>query len=202
MRACPAQAHWLDGEAITPVLPMGGVIDRHRRHPHSGAEPVAGVASVGDAWACTNPSLGRGMGLGLSHAALLRRVLREHGDDPADLARAWEDETQRTMTPWYRSTVVTDRARLAQIDAIRAGVEVTAGPPADVASRVRAAFPVATGRDPDVFRAAIEIANCLALPSEVFERPGFAQRVLEVAGDDLAPPSSGPTRQQVLELVS
>jgi hypothetical protein len=27
--ACPLHAHWLDGEPITDVLPMGGTIDRY-----------------------------------------------------------------------------------------------------------------------------------------------------------------------------
>src|SRR5262249_24112480 len=29
--ACPLHAHWLDGEPISDVLPMGGVLDRYRR---------------------------------------------------------------------------------------------------------------------------------------------------------------------------
>jgi 2-polyprenyl-6-methoxyphenol hydroxylase-like FAD-dependent oxidoreductase len=31
LAACPLQAHWLDGEPITEILPMAGVLDRHRR---------------------------------------------------------------------------------------------------------------------------------------------------------------------------
>ena len=64
-------------------MPMGGVIDRYRRYAGNGAGPVTGVASVADAWACTNPSLGRGMALGLAHTGAAARVVREHGDDPA-----------------------------------------------------------------------------------------------------------------------
>jgi hypothetical protein len=70
----------------------------------------------------------------------------------------------------------------------------------DVAARLRAAMPLAMSRDPDVFRAGLEISNCLALPQDVFARPGLARRVLEAAGDDTAPPP-GPTREQVLQLV-
>jgi len=29
--ACPEQAHWLDGEPLTPILPMAGILDRYRR---------------------------------------------------------------------------------------------------------------------------------------------------------------------------
>src|SRR5215218_3239872 len=56
VRASPRHAHWLDGEPITGVLPMGGVMDRLRD-----PAPAPGVVSVADAWACTNPTLGRGI---------------------------------------------------------------------------------------------------------------------------------------------
>ena len=201
MRACPLHAHWLDGEPLTPVMPMGGVVDRYRRYGGNGTAAPAGVASVGDAWACTNPSLGRGIALGLAHAALLRAVVREHGDDPARLVDAWDEATERELTPWYRATVAFDRARLAEIDAIRNGAEPPAPAPDDIAARVRAALPLAMSRDPDVFRAGLEISSCLALPQEVFARPGLAQRVLEAAGGEVAR-LPGPDRAQVLELVA
>lgn len=205
VRSCPLHAHWLDGEPLTPVMPMGGVVDRYRRYAGngngSGTAAPAGVASVGDAWACTNPSLGRGIALGLAHAALLRAVMREHGDDPARLADAWDEATERELTPWYRATVAFDRARLAEIDAIRSGIEPPVAALDDVAARVRAALPLAMSRDPDVFRAGMEISSCLALPQEVFARPGLAQKVLEAAGGEVAR-LPGPDRAQVLELVA
>jgi len=44
-----------------------------------GGQPVVtGIVSVGDAWSCTNPSLGRGMTMGLMHAAGTAGVIREH----------------------------------------------------------------------------------------------------------------------------
>ena len=69
-------------------MAMGGVIDRYRSST-ARRRPALGVLSVADAWACTNPSMGRGMSLGLAHAALLRRVVREHGERPADLVAAF-----------------------------------------------------------------------------------------------------------------
>ena len=201
VRSCPLHAHWLDGEPMTPVMPMGGVVDRYRRYGGNGAAGPAGVVSVAEAWACTNPSLGRGIALGLLHAALLRGVVREHADHPARLADAFVEATERELTPWYRATVAFDRARLAEIDAIRNGAEPPAPAPEDVAGRVRAALPLAMSRDPDVFRAGLEISSCLALPQEVFARPGLAQRVLEAAGGEVAR-LPGPDRAQVLELVA
>jgi 2-polyprenyl-6-methoxyphenol hydroxylase-like FAD-dependent oxidoreductase len=153
VRTCPQQAHWLDGEPITDVMAMGGVIDRYRS-----PMPAPGIVSVADAWACTNPSLGRGITLGLVHAALLRRVVREQG------VAAFEDVTERELTPYYRATVATDRARLAEMDALRTGAPL---PPEDP---VRAAFARAITHDADAYRAALDISNCLALPQDVLAR--------------------------------
>ena len=37
--ACPLHAHWLDGEPISGVLPMAGVLDRYRRLAVDGGRP-------------------------------------------------------------------------------------------------------------------------------------------------------------------
>jgi flavin-dependent dehydrogenase len=61
----PLAAHWRDGTPISDVDAIAGIEDRYRRLVVDG-EPVAtGVVAVGDAWACTNPSLGRGASIGL-----------------------------------------------------------------------------------------------------------------------------------------
>jgi 2-polyprenyl-6-methoxyphenol hydroxylase-like FAD-dependent oxidoreductase len=196
LRACPLHAHWLDGDPITEVLPMGGVVDRYR-------DPVpaaTGVASVADACACTNPSLGRGMALGLAHAARLRDVVRERIEDPRGFAEAWREATESELAPWYRATVATDRARLAEIEALRAGR--APAPPHDPAGMLRAALPAAMGRDADIFRAGMEIMGCLTLPQEVFARPGVAERVLALASEQNGVLRPGPDREQLLQLVA
>ncbi len=58
---CPRHAHWLDGRPITGVLAIAGVTDRHRRFVLGGQPVITGFAAVGDAWACTNPTGGRGL---------------------------------------------------------------------------------------------------------------------------------------------
>ena len=58
------------------------------------------------------------------------------------------------------------------------------------------------GVDADAFRAGMEIVGCLALPSEVFARPGMAERVTKAAasrGDFRLP---GPGRAELLDIVS
>ena len=76
IRACPAHAQWLEGEPMSAVLAMAGVLDRYHRYSVDGRPLATGLASVGDAWACTNPSAGRGLSVGLIQAQQLCRVVR------------------------------------------------------------------------------------------------------------------------------
>jgi hypothetical protein len=162
--------------------------------------PLAtGVLPLADAWACTNPSLGRGIALGLVHAALLPAVVRSQLEDPVALALAWDDVTERELTPWYRATVATDRARLAEIDALRQGRRPAApeGP-----AMLAAALAQAVTLDADVFRAWLEILGCLTLPQDILARPGLAERVLALAAEAGPRPPMGPSREQALALVA
>jgi 2-polyprenyl-6-methoxyphenol hydroxylase-like FAD-dependent oxidoreductase len=200
VRACPLHAHWLDGEPLSGIAAMGGVVDRYRRMVVGGQPVATGVLPVADASACTNPSAGRGIALGLMQVAMLPAIVREHAADPPALVRAWDEATEREVTPWYRATVAADRARLAEIDALRQG----STPPArdDVASRVAAALPAAMALDPDAFRAGLQIIGCLALPQDVFARPGLAERVLQLAAEAPPRPPMAPARDEVLALLS
>ncbi|OLT16549.1 hypothetical protein BJF78_14125 [Pseudonocardia sp. CNS-139] len=65
------------GEPITDVQVMSGLNDRRRTLAVDGEPVVTGLVAIGDAWASTNPSLGRGSTMGLIHACLLRGVLRQ-----------------------------------------------------------------------------------------------------------------------------
>jgi hypothetical protein len=207
LSACPLHAHWLDGEPVTGVMPMGGILERYRRYVVDG-EPVAtGIVPLGDAWACTDPALGRGLSFALLHALVLRDAVRTHLDrGPRAFSLAFDEATEREMTPWYRATQSTDHKRLAEVQAIRDGAEIP--PPADFAGRVSAGLPAAMMRDPDIFRAALEITNCVSLPQEVFTRPGMAERIVELAAENgtsngrLSGHLPGPTRQELLEIVS
>jgi 2-polyprenyl-6-methoxyphenol hydroxylase-like FAD-dependent oxidoreductase len=197
--ACPLHAHWLDGEPISEVVVMGGVLDRYRRPIADGQPVAAGVALLADAWACTNPSLARGLALGLAHAVRLRDVVRSHVEDPRAFADAWDAVTEAEFTPWYRATVAVDRARLAEMHALANGEEPQIPP--DPAAAVRARFPRAAARDPDLFRAFMEIVGCLTLPAKILARPGLAERVLELTDPDEPSPPPGPTRAELLELI-
>jgi 2-polyprenyl-6-methoxyphenol hydroxylase-like FAD-dependent oxidoreductase len=196
--ACPLHAHWLDGEPITDVLAMGGVVDRYRRLVVDGRPIVTGVAVVADAWACTNPSLGRGMTLGLLHARRLRDFVRLHLEHPAELAEVWDTVTEAELAPWYRDTVAEDRARLRDIEAARRGGERPA--PIDREAALLAGLFGAAGQDPDLFRAMLETRVCLATTREVLARPGVPERILELAPDG-PPRLPAPGREELLALL-
>jgi 2-polyprenyl-6-methoxyphenol hydroxylase-like FAD-dependent oxidoreductase len=198
--ACPLHAHWLAGRPITDVLPMAGILDKYRRFVVDG-EPVAtGFAAVGDAWACTNPSAGRGLSVGLMHAQRLRDVVHSSLDDPYRFACEWDAVTESEIAPWYWNQIAADRARLAEINAVREGraanVKTVVPLPPEFEAVARAA-----PFDADVFRGLIETLGCLALPQEVFARPGLWDKVEAAApAEPFAIP--GPNREQLLALLA
>jgi 2-polyprenyl-6-methoxyphenol hydroxylase-like FAD-dependent oxidoreductase len=194
--ACPAQAHWLGGTPITGVLAMAGGIDRLRRFVLDGRPVVTGFAAVGDAWACTNPSAGRGLSIGIVHAQVLRRLVREHLDDPAKFAAEWNVRTDRDVAPFVHNQLAADTARIAEMDAIRNGRPL---PPAD---SPMARLVIAAGTDPDAFRALLETVLCTALPREVLARPGMLERIDRACADAPPRPAPGPDRRRLLELLA
>ena len=194
--AHPLHAHWLDGEPISDILPMGGITDRYRRFVVDGAPVATGIVSVGDAWACTNPVGGRGITMGLMHAAGLAEVVRHHVDDPLALTLAHDAMTETQLKPWYLSTVQLDRGRCAQI---KASIE---GRPAPRPADPLAALQVAMMYDADLFRAALEIVSLLSLPHELMARPGVIDRITEVARAHEAVPPPGPSRGEVLRILA
>jgi 2-polyprenyl-6-methoxyphenol hydroxylase-like FAD-dependent oxidoreductase len=197
--ACPAHKQWLDGEPITGVLPMAGVVDRFRRLLVDGRPVATGLVAVGDAMACTNPSGGRGMTLGLLGVWHLRDVIRSHLESPHRLAETWDDVAQTELTPWYRETVDEDRARFAEIEALRRGAQPA--PPTGFALLQRALL-VALLRDPDAFRAAVASRACITRLEETFADRGFVEHILEIARDSDPPPRPGPNRTQLLSLLA
>jgi hypothetical protein len=65
-----------------------------------------------------------------------------------------------------------------------------------------AAFSRAMAHDPEIFRAFMEIVGCLTLPGAILARPGFADRVRDVAARHEAAPQPGPTREELLRLIA
>jgi 2-polyprenyl-6-methoxyphenol hydroxylase-like FAD-dependent oxidoreductase len=207
VRDMPRHAHWLDGRPVTGVLTMAGVLDARRELVVDGEPVAAGLVAVGDAWACTNPSAGRGISLGLMHAQLLRRSVAEHLDDPVALARSFAARTEQVVTPYYRDQLGADAVRRAEMVACAAaGPAAAGGTPADGGTPDAAPSPMtalagAASEDPDAFRALIELLTCLAPSGEVLARPEI-HAALERHGPGGPHPVPGPDRARLLQLLA
>jgi len=201
MEACPLHAHWLQGEPIGALEAMGGMIDRYRRPISDGRPLLTGIALLGDAWACTNPSLGRGISLGLLHTKCLREVVGSHLDEgPLEFTQAWDAVTEAQLTPWYRETVAEDRDRLHEIDALRNGLEPA--PPSERASVLRGALLTAMLHDPELFRAYLSSRSVFTPLSETLAQDGMPERILELAGQHERLVLPGPSREELLALLA
>ncbi len=203
LAACPRHAHLVDGQApITGVLPVSGIADRRRTLVADGTPAATGILAVGDSWACTNPSLGRGVTLGLRHAEITAEAVGEHLGDPLALALAHDRLTTERLLPWYRLTAQADRARLAQITAVVQGrpAERPAAPPGPDLALMRDMTAGLT-RDADVFRAFIEMYGLLATPAEIAARPGMAERISQAAAGHRPSPPPGPSRAELLAML-
>jgi flavin-dependent dehydrogenase len=202
IRACPQHEQLASGgEPITGVLPASGIVNRIRHFVIDGVPVATGVLAVGDSWACTNPAGGRGMTLSLMHAAITAETVGEYLKDPMALALAHHQETKERLLPWYRDAVRSDYVRGAQLSAVIAGRRWPEAPVAPYAALMRN-FAIGVQRDADVLRAFLEIRQLLAPPHEVLARPGLIDRIKETAAGQRPVTPPGPSRPEVLALLS
>jgi 2-polyprenyl-6-methoxyphenol hydroxylase-like FAD-dependent oxidoreductase len=201
--ACPLQAHWLDGDPITGILPMSGIVDRYRRFVVDGAPVATGFVAVADAWACTNPSAGRGMTVGFMHAVRLRDALREAPDDPHAFAWRFDELTEAEVAPWYHAQIAADRVLFAQIEALREGHEPP--PPGDELGTQVASIFATMPADPELFRAGLEYIGTITPIQQIVQRPAVAHGIrvaLEAMQGSPGLEMPGPNRSELLELVA
>jgi hypothetical protein len=181
---------------------MSGDLDRYRRFVVDGSPVATGFVAIADAWACTNPSAGRGLTVGFLHARQLRDVVREAGDNPRALAEEFDRRTEAEVTPWYDAQIALDRTRVAEMDALRAGRHPP--PPVDELARAILSLLSTIMADPDLFRVAMEYIGTVTPVQKLLRRPDVVERIRAVrqALQDRPPmPMPGPNRDQLLELV-
>jgi flavin-dependent dehydrogenase len=197
LRQLPFAAHWLDGEPLEerPLI-IAKIEDRHRDFVVDGRPVAPGVLPVGDSWACTNPSVGRGISIGAIHAVALRDFLREDVSDRVELSLGWHDVTMRTVEPYFRSTLSFDRHRLAEMEALIEGRE----PPTDDEWEITKALAYAGGSDPDCLRAFIDVASALATPEDVLGP--VLDKVIEHGAGWRDAPDVGPSRADLVAMAS
>jgi hypothetical protein len=180
VRCTPEAAHWIDAEPITDVQPIGGLHDIRRSYLVD-SEPVAtGLVPLGDAWAATNPSLGRGAAIGLMHGCVLRDMLADADEmGSAHFVEAFAAETAARVEPFVTATIGFGRHRLAEMDAEIAGDSYRPDGPE---------WPGTTGlttgarSDPELLRAYSRIGSLLGLPTDVLADPELQARLRPYVG--------------------
>ncbi len=200
VRSLPTVAHWLEGaQAVDDrVVTIAKIEDRHRDLWPGGTPVVTGLVSLGDAWSCTNPSLGRGASIGMLHARALRDTLRSAGpEDPSALSEAFREATLRVVEPWWSATHHADRHRLGEMAAIAQGTEYH---PDDPLYEVSRAMQASVVQDPDLLRAALDVGFVLEQPDVVAARPGLLERAVALGGDWRSRPPLGPDREALLAM--
>ncbi|HUD70050.1 MAG TPA: FAD-dependent oxidoreductase [Acidimicrobiales bacterium] len=199
--ALPMVAHWMEGTPIDDkITSMSKIEDRIRTFHVDGAPIVTGMVSVGDAWACSNPSLGRGASLGMLHGLVLCDLVRDVGlDDPFELAAAFAASTDDQLRPWFEWTRATDRHRVAQVDAGVAGERYE---PDDDDFELEQALASASSKDPDLLRINIRGALVLERPRDALQRLDLIDRVSELGGAWRDEPMAAPDRDELVRLAS
>jgi hypothetical protein len=198
VKGYPLVAHWLDGEPLEDgIAVMAKIEDRHRTFVLDGQPVATGVLPLADSWACTNPSVGRGISIGAIHAVALRDLLHDTAADPIELALAWHGATLETVEPWYRGTLDFDRGRLDQIHAEIDGRRCEPEPVYEVTCALQAA----AFKDPEMLRTFLEIAGVVTVPDEVLARPGVFERVIELGGGWRDEGLPGLSRAELLAVV-
>lgn len=193
----PLARHWTEADRAGDVTVLGKLEDRRRSLVVDGRPVATGVVQLGDAWACTNPSVGRGMSIGALHAVELRDHLREHRrSSPLTLAAEWVVRTEATVGPWWEETHAFDAHRLREIDAQIAGEPYLTDDPAWGLGQ---ALGAAAAQDPAMLRHLLDIVGTLEHGVDVLGRPGVAERALALL--PTARPLPGPSRGALVDLL-
>jgi hypothetical protein len=200
LQALPNHAHWADGEPQGEVVSMASTANTTRQFMVDGSPCATGVVPLGDAWGFTNPSIGRGITLGLMHVVDVVPAIADHIDEPRRLAEEWERLTGERPARWHASTVDFDRVRFPEVEALRQGLEDPSDP-SDPAVAGPRAFASASHYDPQVLQWFFEVVTCTTLPEEVIAREGVFERVLDVALANPPYSTPGPNRAELEELL-
>jgi hypothetical protein len=180
---------------------MASTANTTRHFVIDGRPCATGLVPIGDAWAFTNPSLGRGIALGILHASSVVGAVTDLLDRPLELAAAWERVTQDEAAPWHESTVEFDRIRAPEVEACRLRRPDPHDPRDPMVAQARA-FDSARHYDAQVLHWYGEISSCNTLPSEVLARPGVVERVLDVAASNPPYRTPGPDRGELEDLLA
>ena len=203
LHAVPHSAPWVRvGEPISDISMMSRIENRRRRITTSDGPIVGGIVAIGDAALHTNPTLGRGISMGLMHAQQLAEVAHLAPDDPVGFVETFSAWTDDHLGVWYDTQVAADATTL---DRLAAGILGERFEPADTpASRFAAAAFLCAPHDEVVGVAVARMAHLFAPPAEAFGDAVVASRINEfvAGGKFLGRPPDVPNRNAFESLVT
>lgn len=199
-RACAA-IHPLDvltapdhGRPITPVMPMGGLMNVDR----TGETDVAGLVPVGDALCHTDPAFAWGVSFSLLHAQSLAQAAAAAGPDVEAIAADYRGRVESESRERFALACETDDARAAR----------WAGEPLDVGRR-DGCYPLfsfataiaAAPHDDHVLRRTARRVGLLDRTEVFDEDPDLHGRIEAIAAELAVTPRLpiGPPRDELLQ---
>lgn len=197
VRLLPDHAHWIDGEPITDPTSMTSTSNLVRDFVPDGVPIATGILPLGDAFAFTNPSIGRGIAIGIVHAVDVIDAVTPVLDDPAAVVDAWATATDQRARPFVESTIDFDRIRVPEVEAAMEGRVHEHTDPAALGS---IAMNNARRRSQFVFEQFRDITSLRCTIPEVLSRPGVFEKILEFGAEPWMP--AQPTRDELLAAVS
>ncbi|MEO6125099.1 MAG: FAD-dependent oxidoreductase [Ilumatobacteraceae bacterium] len=203
LRAVPHSEPWIRvGVPISDISMMSRIENRRRRITTSDGPVVGGLVAIGDASLHTNPTLGRGISMGLMHAQQLARVAHIALDDPVGFVDTFSTWTDEHLGVWYDTQVAADAATL---DRLAAGILGERFEAADTpASRFAAAAFLCASHDEIVGVAVARIAHLFAPPAQAFGEALVTSRINQfiAGGAALGRPPDVPNREAFEALVT
>lgn len=196
-RMLPDIAHWIDGEPITEPASMTSTSNLIREFVVDETPVATGIVPLGDAFAFTNPSVGRGIAIGIMHAVDVVDDVTPVLDDPAAVATAWATATARRARPFVEATIDYDRIRMPSVEA---AMEGRIHEHTDRGALGFVALDNARRRSQFVFEHYRDIATLRATTAEVLGREGVFDRVIEFGAEPWG--TAPPTREDLLAAVS
>jgi hypothetical protein len=138
--------------------------------------------------------------MGAVHARALQQVLREVDVADGDkVVRAFDDVTGAVVEPIYRATVAFDRHRLAELAGEISGVPYETDDPGWAMAKALSAAALA---DPDALRLYARTALLLEPAAQVLADPASVARVRALGGSAPRYPLPGPSRAELLDVIS
>jgi flavin-dependent dehydrogenase len=183
------------GVPISNITTMSRIENRRRRITTNDGPIVGGIVAIGDAALHTNPTLGRGISMGLMHAQHLAEVAHGASDDPVGFVAAFAEWTDGHLGVWYDTQVAADANALDRLAAGVLGRRLEL--PDMPAARFAAAAFLCASQDEIVGVAVAKMAHLFAPPAEAFGDPLVASRINAFidSGASLDRPPDVPNRK-------